>query len=203
MALEMFAEIYSQSSPRTKPSAGSIPRPSRSRSRTTSLVVKPEHIIEVISQESRIPKDDNLPRHLRPLSAMERDLGAAWSARRTPCARSRTLKAQQGPLKENHYARTGAALPRPTGVGKTELAKAVAEFMFGDEHKMVRIAMSDTAKARSASQSCRMPRGIVARSAAVFLPSTSRKSVQPSASGRAKKLAVPDEYFPPPLTRAG
>ncbi len=31
----------------------------------------------------------------------------------------------------------------PTGVGKTELAKAVAESMFGDENKMVRIDMSE------------------------------------------------------------
>ena len=31
----------------------------------------------------------------------------------------------------------------PTGVGKTELAKAVAEYLFGDEKKMVRIDMSE------------------------------------------------------------
>ncbi|MBK7706097.1 MAG: AAA family ATPase [Acidobacteria bacterium] len=34
-------------------------------------------------------------------------------------------------------------LSGPTGVGKTELAKAVAEFMFGDEEKMIRIDMSE------------------------------------------------------------
>ena len=31
----------------------------------------------------------------------------------------------------------------PTGVGKTELAKALAEFLFDDEHAMVRIDMSE------------------------------------------------------------
>ena len=31
----------------------------------------------------------------------------------------------------------------PTGVGKTELAKAVAEFLFGDDKKMIRIDMSE------------------------------------------------------------
>jgi len=32
----------------------------------------------------------------------------------------------------------------PTGVGKTELARALAEFLFDDERAMVRIDMSDT-----------------------------------------------------------
>ena len=34
----------------------------------------------------------------------------------------------------------------PTGVGKTELAKALAEFLFDDEHAMVRIDMSESWK---------------------------------------------------------
>ncbi|MFX0591101.1 AAA family ATPase, partial [Glaesserella parasuis] len=34
-------------------------------------------------------------------------------------------------------------LAGPTGVGKTELAKALADFLFDDEHAMVRIDMSE------------------------------------------------------------
>ena len=50
----------------------------------------------------------------------------------------------------------------PTGVGKTELAKAVAEFMFGDEEKMVRIDMSEYGDGTVGIEKLiGMPRGIV------------------------------------------
>ena len=35
----------------------------------------------------------------------------------------------------------------PTGVGKTELARALAEFMFGSEEALIKIDMSDMKKA--------------------------------------------------------
>jgi ATP-dependent Clp protease ATP-binding subunit ClpA len=50
----------------------------------------------------------------------------------------------------------------PTGVGKTELAKAVAEFLFGDDKKMVRVDMSEYQEGGVAvDKLIGMPRGIV------------------------------------------
>jgi ATP-dependent Clp protease ATP-binding subunit ClpA len=50
----------------------------------------------------------------------------------------------------------------PTGVGKTELAKAVAEFLFGDEKKMIRVDMSEYQDGSvSVDKLIGMPRGIV------------------------------------------
>jgi ATP-dependent Clp protease ATP-binding subunit ClpC len=50
----------------------------------------------------------------------------------------------------------------PTGVGKTELAKAVAEFLFGDDKKMVRVDMSEYQDGSVAvDKLIGMPRGIV------------------------------------------
>ena len=50
----------------------------------------------------------------------------------------------------------------PSGVGKTELAKAVAEFMFGDENKMIRIDMSEYGDGTVGIEKLiGMPRGIV------------------------------------------
>jgi ATP-dependent Clp protease ATP-binding subunit ClpA len=129
-----------------------------------SLVVKSEHIIDVISQESRIPKDmiyrDTSDRFV----SMETDLGnRVIGQKEAVTAVAERLRLNKGPLKENHYAPDGVLLfLGPTGVGKTELAKAVAEFMFGDEGKMIRIDMSEYGDGTVGIEKLiGMPRGIV------------------------------------------
>jgi ATP-dependent Clp protease ATP-binding subunit ClpB len=49
----------------------------------------------------------------------------------------------------------------PTGVGKTELARALAEFMFDDEHAMVRIDMSEYQERHTVSRLVGAPPGYV------------------------------------------
>ena len=49
----------------------------------------------------------------------------------------------------------------PTGVGKTELAKALAEFLFDDEHAIVRIDMSEYSEKHSVSRLVGAPPGYV------------------------------------------
>ena len=49
----------------------------------------------------------------------------------------------------------------PTGVGKTELSKALAEFMFGDEDSMVRLDMSEFMERHEVSKLIGAPPGYV------------------------------------------
>src|SRR5699024_12695878 len=49
----------------------------------------------------------------------------------------------------------------PTGVGKTELAKALAEFLFGDEEALIQLDMSECGEKHTASRLFGSPPGYV------------------------------------------
>jgi len=123
-----------------------------------------EDIIQVISQETRIPQEMVFRDTTERFKDTEKALaGRVVGQREAISALARNLRLNKGPLKENFERPDGVLLfLGPTGVGKTELAKTLAEFLFGDEKKMVRLDMSEYRDSTiSVDKLIGMPRGIV------------------------------------------
>jgi ATP-dependent Clp protease ATP-binding subunit ClpB len=139
-----------------------VTREVNDREATMVEEVTSDDIAEVVAAWTGIPAGRLLEGETQKLLRMEEELG------RRVIGQTEAVREVSDAVRR---ARAGIADPNrptgsflflgPTGVGKTELAKALAEFLFDDERAMVRIDMSEYSEKHSVSRLVGAPPGYV------------------------------------------
>jgi ATP-dependent Clp protease ATP-binding subunit ClpB len=124
--------------------------------------VTPNHIAQVVSRWTGVPVEKMLEGERDKLLRMEDQIG------KRVVGQEEAVKAVSTAVRR---ARAGLQDPRrpigsfmflgPTGVGKTELTKALAEFLFDDENALIRLDMSEYMEKHSVARLIGAPPGYV------------------------------------------
>ena len=132
-------------------------------SATTSFeTVTPDIIAQVVSKWTGIPLDKLMTSEKEKLIKMEENLS------RRVVGQEEAVKAVSNAVRRSRAGLSDGAKPigsflflGPTGVGKTELAKALAEFLFDDESAVLRIDMSEYMEKHAVARLIGAPPGYV------------------------------------------
>ena len=128
----------------------------------TREVVTDEDIAGIVSRWTGIPVSKMLETEQARLLSMEDNLGKRVVGQKEAIARvSAAVRQARAGLGDPARPIGSFLFLGPTGVGKTELAKALAEFLFDDERNVVRIDMSEYMEKFSVSRLIGSPPGYV------------------------------------------
>ncbi len=124
--------------------------------------VTPDHVAQVVSRWTGVPVDKMLEGEKEKLLHMEQSLAnrVVGQAEAVEAVSKAVRRARAG-LQDPNRPIGSFMFLGPTGVGKTELTKALAAFLFDDETAMVRLDMSEYMEKHSVSRLIGAPPGYV------------------------------------------
>ena len=124
--------------------------------------VRPEQIAEVVERWTGSPTTKMLEGEKEKLLRMEDELGKRVVGQRQAVeAVSKAVRRARAGVNDENRPLGSFLFLGPTGVGKTELTKALAEYLFDDETAMVRIDMSEFMEKHSVARLIGAPPGYV------------------------------------------
>ena len=124
--------------------------------------VGPTEIAEVVESWTGIPTGKLLQTETDKLLRMEEEIGKRLIGQKKAVqAVSDAVRRSRAGISDPNRPTGSFLFLGPTGVGKTELAKALAEFLFDDERAMVRIDMSEYSEKHSVARLVGAPPGYV------------------------------------------
>lgn len=139
-----------------------ITREWRDKSREADGVVDEEVIAEVVSKMTGIPLTRMTSEDTLRLMEMEKELHKRVVSQHEAIASvCRAVRRSRSGLKDPKRPTGTFIFAGPTGVGKTLLAKTLAEFMFGDEDALIQIDMSEYMEKHNVSRLIGAPPGYV------------------------------------------
>lgn len=126
------------------------------------MVVDEDIIAQVISQSTGIPVFKLTQAESKKLLGMEAELHKRIIGQdEAVSALSRSIRRTRVGLKDPKRPAGSFIFAGPTGVGKTELAKTLAQFLFDDEDALIRVDMSEFSEKYAASRLFGAPPGYV------------------------------------------
>jgi ATP-dependent Clp protease ATP-binding subunit ClpC len=127
-----------------------------------SVEVTKDDIEDVIARWTGIPITSLKEEETQKLLRIEEELrGRVIAQRPAISALARSIRRSRAGLKNPHRPVGSFLFLGPTGVGKTEVARSLAEFLFGSERSMIRFDMSEFMEKHSVSKLIGSPPGYV------------------------------------------
>ncbi|MEA5633618.1 MAG: AAA family ATPase, partial [Cutibacterium granulosum] len=125
-------------------------------------VVGEEEIAEVLSGATGIPVFKLTEEESQRLLHMEDEIGKRYVGQEDAVkALARSIRRTRAGLKDPKRPAGSFIFAGPSGVGKTELTKALTEFLFGDEDALITLDMSEYSEKHTASRMFGSPPGFV------------------------------------------